>query len=94
MHGAKVVKTWLDANVANYCCPWPASSPDLNPIENLWSFFQDAVADYGNIAMAEFEDVLSRVWWNIPQDYIRNLYHSMPHRLAAVIDREGKMTKY
>ena len=45
----------------------------------------------------EFKEVLTDIWWDeelIPQDYIRNLYHSMPNRLLKVIERGGKMTKY
>ena len=34
-HTAKVVKTWLAANV-KLLEDWPANSPDLSPIENLW----------------------------------------------------------
>ena len=73
---------------------WPANSPDLNPIENLWSFFHDAVAHADPKTTAEFRNLLHDKWWGIPQDYIRNLYHSMPNRLRLVIEGGGKMTKY
>ena len=63
-------------------------------IENLWSFFQDAVATHEPKTLDEFEVLLDKVWWEIPQDHIRNLYHSMPTRLRTVLAADGLMTKY
>ena len=73
---------------------WPAYSPDLNPLENLWNFFQNAVVEKDPKTVASFKETLEKVWWKIPQDYIRNLYGSMGRRCEAVIAAEGKMTKY
>jgi hypothetical protein len=104
-HRAKKVTKWLRDELPGVWTPsvqisetsvakWPSNSPDLNPIENLWNFFQDAVVEKNPRTTEEFKKVIQDVWWEIPQDYIRNLYHSMPHRLAAVIANEGAMTKY
>ena len=82
---------WRDAENLHR---WPSNSPDLNPIENLWSFFQDAVAAHEPKTLDEFEVLLDKVWWGIPQDHIRNLYHSMPTRLRTVLAADGQMTKY
>ena len=73
---------------------WPANSPDLNPIENLWSHFSDAVADRQPRTMEQFKKLLLKVWWDIDQNYIKNLYDSMGRRLDAVIAVNGKPTKY
>ena len=73
-------------------CDYP--SPGLNPIENLWTQFQDAVAKSDPRTTDEFKKVLKAAWWAIDQDRIRCFYNSMPQRLEAVVANGGKWTKY
>lgn len=44
-HTAKVVKNWLN-NQKFSSIKWPAQSPDLNPIENLWAYMKKKLANY------------------------------------------------
>ena len=39
VHTSKATVAWLDANIKHYIPPedWPPNSPDLYPIENVWS---------------------------------------------------------
>ena len=88
---------WLEKNLKasiNDDGKWPAGSPDLNPIENLWNFFQNKVVEHSPDSFDNFKDLLVDVWWDISQEYIQNLYASMPRRVAAVLACDGKMTKY
>ena len=73
---------------------WPSNSPDCNPIENLWAYFQDAVAKEDPKTTEQFRTLLDDAWWKIDQNVIKNLYHSMHSRLRHVIAAKGKMTKY
>jgi hypothetical protein len=98
-HTSKLTKAWLAEHLpagwsVNDGEKWPAYSPDLNPIENLWNYFQNAVVEHNPTNVAQFKKLLGKVWWKIPQDYIRNLFGSMTRRCEAVIAAEGKMTKY
>ena len=75
---------------------WPANSPDLNPIENLWHILRSnirkrKVQPRNKQALIE---ALQEEWGNIDMEKVRNLCLSMPRRLQAVIDAKGGSTKY
>jgi len=44
-HTSKATIVWLDTNIKLYIPPkdWPPNSPDLSPIENVWSIMATAV---------------------------------------------------
>ena len=73
---------------------WPAQSPDLNIIENIWLYMkrelQKSVVDITtkNDLLREIHSV-SR---NIELDYVRNLYQSIPDHLDNVIKMKGHLT--
>ena len=41
-HRTKIVKSYKEQQGIN-CLPWPANSPDLNPIEDIWAVFKDRI---------------------------------------------------
>lgn len=98
-HTSNSTFAWLEKHLPKGCSindggKWPAGSPDLNPIENLWNFFQNKVVEFQPSSFDQFKELLVDVWWDISQDYIRTLYNSMPRRIEAVLNSNGKMTKY
>jgi hypothetical protein len=73
---------------------WPAQSPDLNPIENLWSELKRQLQDRTCNTPDELFDVLKAGWEAIPREYIQKLIDSMARRCLAVIRANGRATKY
>jgi len=94
-HTAKIVKEWIGKQHFQLM-EWPAQSPDLNPIENLWSIVKRRLAQY-HAAPTNMGDLWERVkteWNRVPKEIINNLVESMPNRINQVISCKGLWTKY
>ena len=74
--------------------PWPAQSPDLNPIENLWAILDRQLKDRQPGTQDELFQVLQDGWNALDVDLLTRLVDSMPSRCQAVIDSGGFATKY
>ena len=86
---------WL-ANHNIALLPWPACSPDLNPIENLWGIMVRKVyADNRQFSNVDnLKTAISQAWDEIDQETIDNLILSMDNRIFQVINRNGDATDY
>jgi hypothetical protein len=77
---------------------WPAQSPDLNIIENLWLRIKRSLQNAaGNInTPQELFTAIQDIWMNFTVDYIKNIYTctSIPRGILAVIRSKGYLTKY
>ena len=73
---------------------WPAHSPDLNPIENLWSILESKLKDRKPCNKDELFLTLLNGWNSLEVTLLTKLVESMPHRCQAVIDAKGYATKY
>ena len=73
---------------------WPARSPDLNIIENLWKMLKDRLegAQYQNLD--QLWNFVESQFYSIPDETIANLYLSIPKRVNSVISSRGYPTKY
>ena len=93
-HRAKIVTQFLKAQKINIL-DWPGNSPDLNPIENLWTILKNKVSERQPTNAKMLEQAIKEVWVrDISPAYCRNLVESMPRRLEAVIRAKGGPTKY
>ncbi len=88
-HTSRVAKKFLQENVPEVL-DWPSNSPDLNPIENLWSIVKTRVERRMPKNCHELELFMMEEWANIPQTILMNLVNSMPKRCQAIIDNNGE----
>ena len=92
-HTAHATIQWFEDNNINKLV-WPSQSPDLNPIENLWSYLNSVTRKRDVYNDKDLFKALSKGWKELPTWYLTNLIDSMPRRLRAVIDNGGYPTKY
>ena len=102
IHKTKAVLDWFKRNKVSLF-PHLAYSPDLNPIENVWSILKDRLnkrfsGSYNRskaaIAIEAFKTAINEEWALIDQQSIDNCILSLPNRWQAVIDAKGYPTKY
>ena len=93
-HVAKICRQFLNRNNVNVL-PWPAVSPDMNPIEHIWDYLGRKVRVRGNVHnLRDLENALIQEWNNIPNAVIRRYVRSMRGRLAGCINSRGGHTRY
>ena len=73
---------------------WPGNSPDLNLIENVWSWVEAEVNKKACRTFAEFEVEVQNVFKSVPRNMLDNLWKSIPTRLHEVVRMDGKRVKY
>jgi transposase len=94
-HTSKVATKWFNDLGIN-CMGWPAQSPDLNPIEHLWTILKHKLNEYDTPPSGVWElwDRAAEKWEEITEEDCQKLIRSMPRRLRAVVKANGGHTKY
>jgi hypothetical protein len=96
-HKARLVTNYLKQYENDFTVmDWPGNSPDLNPIENCWSYMKRRLKTDSTITSARKLEEAIKVMWVKEMDinYFKNLADSMPKRIQCVIEHNGEMTKY
>ena len=93
VHRARGVETWLENQGINRM-QWPAQSPDLNPIENLWNDIGMAIMRERPVTKHQLTQCIRTTWTNITINRIRRLYDSLPRRVRDTVRMRGYPTRY
>ena len=95
IHTGKLASKWLQDNFIG-TLSWPAKSPDLNPIENLWGILSRKVYDNGK----EYDDkaqvwtAIKDCWKDISISVLCKLINSMSNRCVDVLSSRVNTCKY
>jgi len=94
-HRAEATTKWKDENLIS-SLPWPAQSPDLNPIEHLWDALERKVRGRKPYPKNKCELIvaLKEEWDKIEPEILEKLIDSMPRRIESVINSKGYPTEY
>jgi len=107
VHTSKLTVSWLtDSTTQNEfsTMEWPAYSPDMNPIEELWAHLKTklhrrypdtkSLKGSSDAIRPKIQERLWAVWWDIGEGVLNDLIDSMPRRVKALSVARGWYTKY
>lgn len=95
IHTSKLTMDYIKKSKINVM-EWPANSPDLNPIETVWAYLKFKLDQYTTKpnSMDELWDRVQDVWNNIPVEFLKHLYESMPGRMHELYKNKGGHISY
>ena len=76
--------------------PWPAMSPDMNPIEYVWDFIGRKI-NQRNPKCQNIDELRTAVlqeWQQFPQERRSRLVRSMTRRVTELYNKRGGYTRY
>lgn len=95
VHVSRSTKAFFEAHNVTVL-KWPACSPDLNPVENIWGWLVQQVyrdnTQYSSLG--ELRTAIEVAWAQITPDFLRNYWTSMNNRLFNVIHKNGAAIDY
>lgn len=91
-HTSKFTKLFLQKS-GIIVLDWPANSPDLNPIENLWAIMKKRFELHKVKTKEEMKIIIQKVWDEISPTLVENLINSMPARIEQCIQNNGDKIK-
>jgi len=87
----KLKRAWLIRSII-----WPAQSPDLSPIENLWAWMKDRIGERRHRIknIIQMSVAIREAWDEITPEVLMKLVDSMPKRMDLLQASKGGPIKY
>jgi transposase len=92
-HKAKTVKSWFEENQIQVI-EWPARSPDLNPIENVWAIIDKKLTKNPSTSIENLRLTLKSSFDALDVQYCQNLFNSIKKRCKLCIANKGGHIPY
>jgi transposase len=93
VHGAAAGRFLDDAGITPI--PWPANSPDLNPIERIWAIMKRKLKTFHyeklrKAGLGEIMTILQQIWKSIPNSTFEEILEELPYRIKWVLKHKGE----
>ncbi len=92
-HTAAITTAWLSSRRVRVL-NWPACSPDLSPIENIWRIIDQKIRQRQPQTLQQLETYIRQERDQIPTPKLQKLITLMPRRLQTVLKRRGDATPW
>ena len=83
-HKSKICREFKDKNKINIL-PWPANSPDMNPIENICGLLKLKIRSKQPKSLMSLKRIINEEWKAFENTYCENLVSSMKNRINSCI---------
>ena len=94
-HRSRLVNTFIHQAQINRM-KWPAVSPDMNPIEQVWDQLKRAVQQRRNPpqTLDDLRRAAIEEWDRLDQECLNHLVDGVPRRVRACCNARGGVTGY
>ena len=85
-----------ELGMSSYIFPWPASSPDMSPIEGVWRLLKRRIQNRHPrpVTVPALYSAIQEEWDSITPDEILNLTSSVPERVEELLLNHGGHTSW
>jgi len=85
-HTAEEVKKFCEKQGLEVLQGWPAHSPDLNPIEQVWALLNQKIAEYHPTTLQQLREATVAAWKAIPRETLNSYHTSFLKKLAKIVN--------